>query len=479
MIKLELIGNDYKYEIENIIQLFFPEQKVSFVSGDFAKISVFKYQLSLSVSVRIFGKFHFKQASAYIESDSERLLCKLLFEILSEVTGLLPKWGIQTGVRPTKLLRNLINKHGEKYAEDFMKNKMLISDEKFKLAEDIVALQNDLLKEYKENSFSLYISIPFCASRCSYCSFISHDISKSKNLIPDYVEMLLKEIEQTAEIAKELGFNLQTVYIGGGTPTVLSAEQLEVIMQAVHKHFDTSDLLEFTVEAGRPDTITKDKLIAIKDNGATRISINPQTLNDDVLKIIKRNHTVKQFFDAYELAKSLGFDNINTDLIAGLPGDSFESFCDSLERITELSPADITVHCLSVKRSSTLVYNGNEQYNPEGKVVSDMLGFSQEILRECGYNPYYMYRQSKMSGNNENIGWAKPGFESYYNMFIMEEIQTILALGAGGSTKLVKNGKIERVFNYKYPYEYIRGFNEIVNRKQKICDFFSETVDFN
>ena len=450
MIKLELIGNDYKYEIENIIQLFFPEQKVSFVSGDFAKISVFKYQLSLSVSVRIFGKFHFKQASAYVESDSERLLCKLLFEILSEVTGLLPKWGIQTGVRPTKLLRSLTQKHGEKYAEDFMKNKMLVSDEKFKLAEDIVALQDDLLKEYKENSFSLYISIPFCASRCSYCSFISHDISKSKNLIPDYVEMLLKEIEQTA-----------------------------VIMQAVHKHFDTSDLLEFTVEAGRPDTITKDKLIAIKDNGATRISINPQTLNDEVLKIIKRNHSVKQFFDAYELAQSLGFENINTDLIAGLPGDSFESFCDSLERITELSPADITVHCLSVKRSSTLVYNGNEQYNPEGKVVSDMLGFSQEILRECGYNPYYMYRQSKMSGNNENIGWAKPGFESYYNMFIMEEIQTILALGAGGSTKLVKNGKIERVFNYKYPYEYIRGFNEIVNRKQKICDFFSETVDFN
>ncbi len=472
MIKLELIGNDYKYEIENIIQLFFPEQKVSFLSGDFAKISVFKYQLSLSVSVRIFDKFHFKQASAYVESDCERILCKLLFEILSEVTGILPKWGIQTGVRPTKLLRNLTKKNGEKYAEDFMKNKMLISDEKFKLAEDIVALQDDLLKKFDENSFSLYISIPFCASRCSYCSFISHDIAKSKNLIPDYVEMLLKEIEETGKVAKDLGLTLQTVYIGGGTPTVLDAQQLKTIMQAVHKHFDTEDLLEFTVEAGRPDTITKEKLIVLRDNGATRISINPQTLNDEVLKIIKRNHTAKQFFEAYELGLSVGFDNINTDLIAGLPGDSFESFCDTLERITDLAPSNITVHCLSVKRSSTLVYNGNERYNPEGKVVSDMLGVSQEILRECSYNPYYMYRQSKMSGNNENIGWAKAGFESYYNIFIMEEIQTILALGAGGSTKLVKDGKIERVFNYKYPYEYIRGFKEIVNRKQKIYDFF-------
>lgn len=474
MIKLELIGNDYKYEIENIIQLFFPEQKVSFVSGDFAKISVFKYQLSLSVSVRIFDKFYHRQGSAYIESDCERMLCKMLFEILSSVTGNIPKWGIQTGVRPTKLLRNLTKKHGFDYAEDFMKNKMLISDEKFSLAENIVALQDDILKQCDENSFSLYISIPFCVSRCSYCSFISHDVEKSKNLIPDYIDQLLKEIEETSKIVKDLGLSLKTVYIGGGTPTVLDENQLAVIMSAVHKFFDTENLLEFTVEAGRPDTVTKEKLLAIKENGGTRISINPQTLNDEVLEKIKRRHTAKQFFEAYSLAKSVGFDNINTDLIAGLPGDNFESFCDTVDKIADLSPSCVTVHCLSVKRSSTLVYNNEQSYNPVGKTVSDMLGYSQEILSCSGYNPYYMYRQSKMSGNNENIGWAKNGFESLYNIFIMEEVQTIIALGAGGSTKLVKGDNIERIFNYKYPYEYIRGFDEMLKRKEKIKEFYEK-----
>lgn len=473
MIKLELIGNDYKYEIENIIQLFFPEQKVSAVNGDFAKVTAFKYQLSLSVSVRIFYKFYHRQGSAYIESDCERMLCKMLFEILSEITGNIPKWGIQTGVRPTKLLRNLTKKHGFDYAEDFMKNKMLISDEKFKLAEDIVALQDDILKQCDENSFSLYISIPFCVSRCSYCSFISHDVEKSKNLIPDYIEQLLKEIEETAEIVKELGLTLKTVYIGGGTPTVLDEKQLAVIMSAVNKFFNTKDLLEFTVEAGRPDTVTREKLIAIRDNGGTRISINPQTLNDAVLEKIKRRHTAEQFFEAYNLAESVGFNNINTDLIAGLPGDDYDSFCDTVDKIANLSPACVTVHCLSVKRSSTLVYNKEENYNPEGKIVSDMLGYSQEVLSGAGYNPYYMYRQSKMSGNNENIGWAKNGFESLYNIFIMEEVQTIIALGAGSSTKLVKGDKIERIFNYKYPYEYIRGFDEMLKRKNKITEFYN------
>ncbi|MGN0173440.1 MAG: coproporphyrinogen dehydrogenase HemZ [Acutalibacteraceae bacterium] len=472
MIKLELVGNDYKFEIENIIQLFFPEEKVSPIEGDFAKITVFKYNLSLSVSVRIFGRFYQKQGYAFADFEAERVLCKMLFEILSNVTGNIPKWGIQTGVRPTKLLRNLTAKYGYDYAKDYLQNKLLVSDEKFKMADDIVNFQNKILKKKKENSFSLYISIPFCRSRCSYCSFISHDIEKSKKLIPDYIEHLLKEIRFTARIADEKDLKLQTVYIGGGTPTVLEADQLSVIMEAVNKYFDTSDLLEFTVEAGRPDTITKEKLLAIKNGGATRISVNPQTLNNDVLKIVRRNHTAEDFYDAYNMAVGVGFDNINTDLIAGLPGDDYDSFCDTIEKIADLSPACVTVHCLSVKRSSTLVYKGDAQYNPEGKVVSDMLGYSHETLYAGGYKPYYMYRQSKMAGNNENVGWSKPGFESLYNIFIMEEVQTILALGAGGSTKLVDGDRIERVFNYKYPYEYINGFKEMINRKQKVYDFF-------
>lgn len=473
MVKLELVGNDFKYEIENIIQLFFPEQKTSPLKGDFAKISVFKYNLNLSVTVRLDGEFYEKSTVAPLESDCERLLCKMLFEILSNHTGLKPKWGIQTGVRPTKLLRNLTEKGSEVHAKEFMQQNLLISDEKFDLAKRIVDLQNVLLYKCEKNSFSLYISIPFCASRCSYCSFISHDVEQSKKLIPAYIDCLLKEIEYTAKLAKDLGLNLQTVYIGGGTPTAISAQDIGRIMQAVNTNFDVSKLLEFTVEAGRADTITREKLEVIKQNGATRISINPQTLNDDVLKTIKRRHTVKEFYDAYAIAREVGFDNINTDLIAGLPSDTYESFKKTIDEIVKLSPECVTVHCLSVKRSSTLVYKDEAVYNPEGDVVSKMLEYSGEVLSQNGYNPYYMYRQSKMAGNNENIGWAKPGFESFYNMFIMEEIQTILALGAGASTKLVKDKNIERIFNYKYPYEYIRGFEEMLNRKQKINEFYN------
>lgn len=473
MIKLELVGNDYKYEIENIIQLFFPEQKTNALNGDFAKISVFKYNLNLSVTVRIDGEYYEKKSVASFENDCERLLCKMLFEILSAHTSLVPKWGIQTGVRPTKLLRNLTERKDEAFAKEYMQENLLISDEKYALAEKIVKLQNIVLEKLDKNSFSLYISIPFCASRCSYCSFISHDIEQSKKLIPSYVDCLLKEIEYTANVAKELDLNLQTVYIGGGTPTAISADDLKRIMQAVNTHLDVSNLLEFTVEAGRADTITREKLEVIKQNGATRISINPQTLNDDVLHTIKRRHTVKEFYDAYNLAREVGFDNINTDLIAGLPSDTYESFCETIDNIVKLSPECVTVHCLSVKRSSTLVYKGDAVYNPEGDIVSKMLEYSNKILSSNGYNPYYMYRQSKMAGNNENIGWAKEGYESLYNIFIMEEVQTILALGAGASTKLVNGKNIERVFNYKYPYEYIRGFDEMLNRKQKIYEFYN------
>ncbi len=472
MIHLRLIGNDYKYEIENVIQLFYPDKKISNTSGEFLEITVEKREDTLLVSVKQDDKTITKTEKQAVQ-DCERVLCKMLFEILAQMTGIRPAWGIQTGVRPTKLLRSLTQKYDEAKAKDYLQNKLLISDEKFLLAKRIVSLQDDLLKRKKDNSFSLYISIPFCVSRCSYCSFVSHDIEKSKKLIPEYVSLLLEEIRLTAKITKDLGLVLQSVYIGGGTPTTLDAESLSLIMSEITGNFDMSECLEFTVEAGRPDTVTKEKLLAIKQQGATRISINPQTLNDEVLKVIKRKHTVKEFYDAYNLAMSVGLKNINTDLIAGLPSDTVDSFCKTIENIAELSPSCVTVHCLSVKRSSTIVYNGTAVYNPTGQNVSDMLQFSHKTLDTHGYNPYYMYRQSKMSGNNENIGWAKSGFESFYNMFIMEEIQTIIALGAGASTKLVDSDRIERIFNYKYPYEYINGFDEIVNRKRKIYDFFN------
>lgn len=475
MIRLNLVGNDYKYELENIIQLFYPNERVSLEKGDFAYITAKVSDDNLSVLVKCEKGTFYKDEKCSNKKDFERTLCFLLYQILSQITGITAGWGIQTGVRPVKLLRALNEKYDENQAKDYFLSKMLVSREKYELAKTVMDIQSPILQKITPKTFSLYIGIPFCKSRCSYCSFVSHDITKSAKLIPEYVDLLCKELIETAKIAKDLGLILQTIYIGGGTPTAISADQIAQIMATVEKHFDLSGLLEYTVEAGRPDTIDDEKLNAIKQGGATRISINPQTLNDDVLKIIRRNHTAEDFYEAYNRAVMAGFDNINTDLIAGLPNDDANSFKNTLNDIIALSPSCITIHTLSIKRSSRLIYKNEAKFDAVGQTVSDMLGYSQQILPQSGYLPYYMYRQSRMSGNNENIGWSQSGFESLYNIFIMEEKQTIFAVGAGASTKLVdeQNGKIERIFNYKYPYEYIRGFDEIIKRKSAISKFYN------
>lgn len=474
MIRLNLVGNDCKYELENIIQLFFPDQQVSADRGDFMYITAKRLENNLSVRVKCDKGSYYKDELCYNPPDRERILCRLLYEILSQLTGITCGWGIQTGVRPVKLLRNLERRVGADEAKRFFEREMLVSESKYALAKRVLDVQSPILGRLTPDSFSLYIGIPFCKSRCSYCSFISHDVTKSAKLIPEYVELLCREIEYTAEVARDLGLRLQTVYIGGGTPTAVSAAELASIMKAVERSFDLSSVPEYTVEAGRPDTIDADKLAVIKAGGATRISINPQTLNDDVLKEIRRNHTAEQFYEAYNAAVAAGFDNINTDLIAGLPGDTTDSFASTVNDIIALFPACITVHTLSVKRSSRLVYKNQAPYDARGGEVSKMLGMSRGALEQNGYIPYYMYRQSRMAGNNENIGWSQRGYESLYNVFIMEEMQSILACGAGASTKLVNThrSEIQRIFNYKYPYEYISGFDEIKRRKQAIYDFY-------
>lgn len=475
MIRLNLVGNDYKYELENIIRLFYPNQQVSEQSGDFMYITAKIKDDNLSVLVKCERGSFYKDEIVNDKRDYERTLCFLLYQILSGLTGIKAGWGIQTGVRPVKLLRRLEERLGVNGAKDYFLNKMLVSDEKYQLAKTVLDIQNPIIKSLDERSFSLYIGIPFCKSRCSYCSFVSHDITKSAKLIPDYVNLLCREIEEIAKIAKDLSLTLKTVYIGGGTPTAVSAQSLAQIMKSVNGAFDLSALQEYTVEAGRPDTIDEEKLHVIKTLGADRISINPQTLNDNVLQNIRRNHTAEQFYNAYNLAVAEGFENINTDLIAGLPTDTVESFVNTVNDIIALYPSNITVHTLSIKRSSRLVYKNQAEYDAKGGTVSQMLEYSNRTLAENGYLPYYMYRQSRMAGNNENIGWAQQGSHSLYNIYIMEEIQTILAAGGGASTKLVdlSGGRIERIFNYKYPYEYISGFDEILNRKKAIYDFYS------
>ncbi|MEE0809139.1 MAG: coproporphyrinogen dehydrogenase HemZ, partial [Acutalibacteraceae bacterium] len=352
----------------------------------------------------------------------------------------------------------------------------LANANKISLCKEAHEGENKIISLSSPMSYSLYLSVPFCPSRCSYCSFVSHSIERAQDMIPQYVEYLLKELEITAKIAKQNNLKLETVYMGGGTPTTLSADELKTVLSAVRKNFDMSAVREFTVEAGRPDTITAEKLAVIKQCGATRISINPQTLNDDVLKAIGRNHTSQQTVDAFNLARSMGFDNINMDLIAGLPCDTVESFAKTLDGIIALDPESVTVHALSMKRASTLNAHGDFPELEAGRTAAIMVDTARKTLTERGILPYYMYRQSKTVGNLENVGYAKKGFEGLYNVYIMDETHTILACGASAVTKLkaYDTGDISRIFNFKYPYEYIGRFEEQIQRKEGIGEFYDK-----
>jgi len=382
-------------------------------------------------------------------------------------------WGAITGVRPVKLLRQFAAEIGREKAAEWFKDELLVSDEKISLCLDILNIENEIIALSRPESFSLYISIPFCPSRCDYCSFVSHTVEKAARLIPLYIENLCKEIEYTGAVSRELGLRLETVYIGGGTPTSISAEQLGLVLDAINRSFDLSNLREFTVEAGRPDTITEDKLRVIKSHDVGRISINPQTLNDNVLAAIGRRHTAQDYYNAFNLASKIGFGNINTDLIAGLPEDDIDSFNQSLEGVISLSPESVTVHTLAFKKSSNLVTKNRVSFE-KGRQAAKMIDSSIIRLKESGYRPYYLYRQSKTVGGTENTGWAKPGFEGLYNVYIMDETHTILACGAGAVTKLCRphDGFIERIFNFKFPYEYNSRFDEIILRKGRVKLFY-------
>lgn len=294
--------------------------------------------------------------------------------------------------------------------------------------------------------------------------------------MPAYVDALEQEIAYTGEIARRLGLRLETVYFGGGTPTTLSAQQLARLLGAVERSFDLSRLREYTVEAGRPDTVDVDRLRAIRAAGVSRVSINPQTLRDDVLRTIGRRHTADQFYTAYDLARQAGCDHINTDLIAGLPGDNFAGFSETLSGILSLAPESITIHTLSMKRASNLMIQRRADYT-RGEEAVRMVNLTGEALPFAGYRPYYLYRQSRMVGNQENVGWSRPGCEGLYNVYIMDETHTILGCGAGAVTKLKRPGTdyLERIFNYKFPYEYNAGLPELLKRKERVMTFYEET----
>jgi oxygen-independent coproporphyrinogen-3 oxidase len=473
-------NHNFHFELENLTRLFFPNEKIT-VIRDFSEpqppyiYTEVSDKITISVNIGSFNKSE-TAVKKLTDDDNELVSAQLLYKLLCDFTGLTQPWGILTGVRPVKLLRRLAEESNEEQAVKKFEKDFFVSDEKTALSRETEHNERKILELSKPESFSLYVGIPFCPSRCSYCSFVMASIERAEKLIEPYTKLLCEEIKRTAEIANKLGLRLETVYFGGGTPTTLSAEQLDTVLKTVNKSFDMSTCREFTVEAGRPDTIDIAKLFALKENKVDRISINPQTVNDEVLKTIGRKHTAQQFFDAFELARKCGFDNINTDLIAGLPTDTPESFKNSLDSIVRLNAECITVHTLCMKRASRLTTEGVTLDLQQARDAREMLAYTQNILGQNEYIPYYMYRQSRMVGNLENVGWSKKGFESLYNVYVMDETHTILACGSGGVTKLKRNNPdyLERIFNFKYPYEYIDRFDELIQRKSRIMQFYGQ-----
>ena len=473
-------NHNFHFELENLTRLFFPNEKIT-VIRDFSEpqppyiYTEVSDKITISVNIGSFNKSE-TALKKLTDDDNELVSAQLLYKLLCDFTGLTQPWGILTGVRPVKLLRRLAEESSEEQAVKKFEKDFFVSNEKIALSRETEHNERKILELSKPESFSLYVGIPFCPSRCSYCSFVMASIERAEKLIEPYTKLLCEEIKRTAEIANKLGLRLETVYFGGGTPTTLSAEQLDTVLGTVNNSFDMSTCREFTVEAGRPDTIDIAKLFALKENKVDRISINPQTVNDEVLKTIGRKHTAQQFFDAFELARKCGFDNINTDLIAGLPTDTTESFKNSLDSIVRLNAECITVHTLCMKRASRLTTEGVTLDLQQARDAREMLAYTQNILGQNEYIPYYMYRQSRMVGNLENVGWSKKGFESLYNVYVMDETHTILACGSGGVTKLKRNNPdyLERIFNFKYPYEYIDRFDELIQRKSGIMQFYGQ-----
>ena len=378
-----------------------------------------------------------------------------------------PAWGALAGVRPTKLsTRHLLEGGNEKSALRLMEKTYYVTKERAKLALSCSESSVKAVALAKENHISLYVGIPFCPTRCAYCSFVSRTVGKRTDLLEPYLKALLQEVEVTGRLLKETNKKIRTVYIGGGTPTTLSADQLKRLLDAIITHFDLGECIEFTVEAGRPDTLNEEKLSVIRAY-AGRISINPQSMNDAVLRACGRPHTAKAVEDLCHKAQALCFDAINMDLIAGLPLDTVESFCSSLDRVLALNPENITVHTLALKKGADLFEK--QQSLPSEEEVTQMVDYANRVLPQHGYRPYYLYRQKYMSGSFENIGWSKKDKDCLYNIYMMEELHSILSLGGGGMNKVnLPGGKVERFHNPKFPEGYLEQLSKVLSDKEAL-----------
>ena len=482
----------YKYSVEQMMLMLFPGERPEYPegyapSGNEAVFSLDRKPDRTAVTARVTRPEGTAQGETQVESrlldeapervyhTLQHALKMAFYQAGTAVLGQEPPWGALTGVRPVKLpTRCMLAGGTPEQAQAELEEEYRVSPLRAKLAVDCAQASLAVDREVREDQVSLYIGIPFCPTRCAYCSFVSADVGRTLKLVEPYLEAVLEEVEYTGRVLRESGLSIHSLYVGGGTPTTLSAGQLERLFSSARAHLPLETCVEYTVEAGRPDTITREKLEVLRDQGVERISINPQTLEDEGLAAIGRKHSARDILDAYALAREVGFDSVNMDLIAGLPRDSFEGFRRSLEGVLALRPENVTVHTLALKKGSRLMEEGGAL--PSGEETARMLDFSRDTLREAGFLTYYLYRQKYMSGSLENVGWWLPGKESVYNIIMMEELQTVVSIGGGGVTKLVdrKNGRIVRLPNPKYPHDYLSSRDKILAQKDEIAAFYRD-----
>ena len=472
--KLLLRGHDDRYAVEQLQLALFPDEPMEPVdapfSGDGAvsALHVGKTWLTATAELTLHGKT--ARASRRLRADRadvpsrRRLLQNAYYDAAMQLRDP-PEWGSLSGVRPTKLTtRCLLSGGTAADADRLLRERYHVSPARRRLCVEASLATAEAVKRLEPNDVSVYIGIPFCPTRCIYCSFVSASTEKTAGLLPQYLDALIRELETVGRLLAASGRRVRTLYIGGGTPTTLSTPQLRRLMDAIRTHFDLSGLIEYTVEGGRPDTLDDEKLRVLREGGCDRMSINPQTMNDAVLRAVGRRHTAAQTVAAFEAARRVGFDGINMDLIAGLPGDTLESFAASLDAVLALAPSNVTVHTLALKRGAELAMR--QLTLPSAEDVRQMLQYAERALRERGYAPYYLYRQKYMSGSFENVGWCKPGYAGLYNIYMMEELHSILSLGGGAMTKInLPDGTLERFHNPKFPQQYLARLDDVLAQK--------------
>ena len=489
MILVTLNIANFEYDIHSLVKAFFPKEDVS-VSAEAkeaegerplkAESPAQQDLISMDLVYDIGGGepdavlicIDKKEMARFSVDSADRIgtknrLKQALYRVLAQYTGRRLPWGTLTGIRPTKIAMGFLEQgRSEEWIRAYMRDTYLTSPEKIDLCIEIAGRELSLLQklDYAEG-YSLYIGIPFCPSTCLYCSFTSYPLGMWAGRVDEYLDALEKEMDFTAKACKNKKLN--TIYIGGGTPTTLSAEQLDRLLTKIEQTFDFRHVLEYTVEAGRPDSITREKLMVLRRHPVSRISINPQTMKQETLDLIGRRHTVQQTAESFALARSLGFDNINMDLIVGLPEETVDDVRNTMERLRKLDPDSITVHSLAIKRAARLGMFKEEYQELHITNTWETIELTARYAREMGLLPYYLYRQKNMAGNFENVGYAREGKEGLYNILIMEEKQSILAMGAGATTKYVyPDGRIERTENVKDIANYLERVDEMIRRKR-------------